>query len=87
MYRILLVTALLVVLYFLVRQIVRRIKHPPIDDRGTSIHHDQMVLDEVCQTFVPRRTALAKEIGGRLYYFCSSTCLTAFETRHSSPPT
>lgn len=87
MYRLLLITALLIVLYFLVRQIVRGIKHPPIDDRGSSIDHDQMVLDQVCQTFVPRRTALAKEIGGQLYYFCSNTCLTTFEKRQSGGPT
>jgi YHS domain-containing protein len=87
MYRLLLVTALLIVLYFLLRQILRGIRQPHIDERGPSIDHDQMVLDQVCQTFVPRRTALTKEIGGQLHYFCSNACLTAFEKRQSTSPT
>lgn len=86
MYRLLLVSVLLVILYFLLRQIFRGIRRSTIDDRGTSVDPDQMVLDPTCQTFIPRRTALTKTIGGQTHYFCSSECMTTFENRRSDPP-
>ncbi|MCS6897206.1 MAG: hypothetical protein NZM29_04470 [Nitrospira sp.] len=81
MYRILLVSVLLIVLYLLLRQILRTVKQSTIDDRGTSVDQDQMVLDPMCQTFVPRRIALIRTIGGKTHYFCSKECMAAFENR------
>lgn len=83
MYRLLLVSVLLVILYFLLRQIFRGMRRPTIDDRGMSVDQDQMVLDPACQTFIPRRTALIKTIGGQTHYFCSNECMTTFENRRS----
>jgi YHS domain-containing protein len=36
--------------------------------------------DPVCGMKVDRQTAITKEFGGRIFYFCSNHCLHAFET-------
>lgn len=79
MYRIFLVLALLTVLYFLLRQAMRGFRSGNVDDRGTSIDQDQMVEDPVCHTFVPRRAAVTRKIGGQTHCFCSNQCATAFQ--------
>jgi YHS domain-containing protein len=83
MYRLLLISALLVVLYFLLRRAVLGFKNGNVDDRGTSVDQDQMVEDPVCHTFVPRRTAVIEEIGGQTYCFCSRQCAAAFQSRQN----
>jgi YHS domain-containing protein len=83
MYRLLLVSALLVVLYFLLRRAVRGFKSGKVDGRGTSVDQDQMVEDPVCHTFVPRRAAVTEKIGGQTCYFCSSQCAAAFQNRQT----
>jgi YHS domain-containing protein len=78
MYRIILVLALLLVLYFLIRRAVRKIKSrrepdflPPDKNR--------MVQDPVCKVFVPKGTAITEDIGGQNYYFCSRSCAHKFQ--------
>jgi YHS domain-containing protein len=83
MYRILLISTLLVVLYFLLRQAVRGFKSRNVDGRGTSLDQDQMVEDPVCHTFVPRRTAVIEQVGGQTYCFCSRQCAAAFHSRQT----
>jgi YHS domain-containing protein len=41
---------------------------------------DEMVQDPVCKTYVPRREAIKKRIGGQDYYFCSEQCASRFES-------
>ena len=83
MYRILLVGALLVVLYFLLRRVVQGFKNESLNRRDGSIDHDQMVEDPVCHTFVPRRTAVIEEIRGETYCFCSRQCAATFHDRQA----
>lgn len=73
--------ALLMVLYFLIRRAIREFKVRQLTDNGTTADPDQMVEDPVCHTFVPRRIALIKTIGGKSYCFCSHQCATAFLER------
>jgi YHS domain-containing protein len=40
---------------------------------------DEMVQDPVCKTYIPRRDAVKKKIGGRDYFFCSEACASKFE--------
>ncbi len=40
---------------------------------------DELVKDPVCQTYVPRRTALARTTGAATYYFCSPACAAKFK--------
>jgi len=83
MYRLLLVSILLVVLYFLLRRVVQGFKNKNVSDRGTSMDRDQMVEDPVCHTFVPRQTAVIEEVKGKIYCFCSRQCATTFQNRHT----
>jgi YHS domain-containing protein len=41
---------------------------------------DELVKDPVCETYVPRRTALARTDGVATYYFCGPTCAAKFKT-------
>lgn len=83
MYRLLLITALLVVLYFLLRQAVRGFRNKEVGNRGTSVDQDQMVEDPECHTFVPRRHAVIETVSGQTYCFCSKQCAVAFQNRQS----
>lgn len=83
MYRLLLVIALLVVLYFLLRRAFQGFKNGYMDGRGTSVDQDQMVEDPVCHTFVPHRAAVIEKVGGQTYYFCSTQCATVFKNRQA----
>jgi len=39
---------------------------------------EELVQDPFCQTYIPKRSALKKRIGGRDYYFCNQECLKKF---------
>jgi YHS domain-containing protein len=85
MYRFLLILALLVIAYVLLRRAIRDFKQRHLDDRGgASLDHDQMVQDPVCRTFVPRKIAFVERIGGQTYCFCSRDCAEAFQKQQSS---
>ncbi len=40
---------------------------------------DEMVQDPVCKTYVPRRDAVKKIIGGEEVFFCSEACASKYE--------
>jgi YHS domain-containing protein len=88
MYRLILVTLLLTVLYFLLRQMFRGFKNPIKGGKGSSAvqgqeeDQDQMIEDPVCHIFVPKRIALIEMIGGREYCFCSKECAVRFRSEH-----
>ena len=42
---------------------------------------DEMVQDPSCQTYIPRREAIRKVIGGQEYFFCSKECAQEFEAK------
>ena len=48
----------------------RRTVSPPPDQ--------SMVRDRVCNTFLPRSSAIETRIGKRTYYFCSDECRQRF---------
>jgi YHS domain-containing protein len=77
MYRLLIIIGLLIVLYFLLRGVVREY----LSGRGgtrTLTGKDQMVQDPVCRMYVPKGSAVASDIGGQTYYFCSRDCAQTF---------
>ncbi|KWR90867.1 hypothetical protein RM96_07010 [Cupriavidus sp. IDO] len=43
----------------------------------------QLAKDPICGMMVGKATALSAERGNRKYYFCSESCLRAFESRES----
>ncbi|MBX3333634.1 MAG: hypothetical protein KF876_05885 [Nitrospira sp.] len=88
MYRLFLIIFLLVVLYFLLRQMFRSVTGPSRVDRSISSdsaerdkEQDQMVEDPVCHTFVPKRIAVIEQMGGQTYCFCSEECAVTFRSR------
>jgi YHS domain-containing protein len=51
--------------------------------RGGAAAHsvrDELVKDPVCETYVPRRTAVARTTGASTYYFCGPGCAAKFKT-------
>jgi uncharacterized protein len=38
----------------------------------------EMVCDPVCETYVPKSTAIEKKMNGETLYFCSQPCLDAY---------
>jgi YHS domain-containing protein len=88
MYRLILVSLLLTVLYYLLRHMFRGFKNPLQNGQGNPSpqspgdEQDQMIQDPVCLIFVPRRIALIELIGGREYCFCSKECAGKFRSEH-----
>ena len=82
MLRLIVILGLLIVLFFLLRSVIREIwakRGGPheITDK------DQMVQDPVCHMYIPRASAVASSIGGQTYYFCSSDCAQTFRKQLS----
>ncbi|WP_447978677.1 YHS domain-containing protein [Candidatus Nitrospira bockiana] len=77
MYRLLLILALLIVLYFLIKKAIREFNARALSQSGTA-PPNQMIQDPVCRTYVPKGTAVAASIGGQTYYFCSEACARTF---------
>jgi YHS domain-containing protein len=45
----------------------------------------EMVRDPVCETYIPRATAIEKTINGRTVYFCSQTCAEGYARAGKQP--
>ena len=89
MYRLFLTVFLLIVLYFLLRQMFRGFSNSAKDGQGHSTgnaqrdeEQDQMIEDPVCHTFIPKKIAVIEEMGGREYWFCSKECAVTFRGQH-----
>jgi len=78
MFRLLLVTGLLVLSYFLLRSAIREYRgltapaQPPANA-------NEMVQDPVCKMYVPKGSAVSADIGGQTYLFCSHNCAETFQ--------
>lgn len=83
MYRMLLISGLLVVLYFLVRSAFRELKGS--GGKGQLAKgQNEMVQDPVCRVFIPRGSAVSEQIGGQTYFFCSRNCAQEFQKQLAS---
>jgi YHS domain-containing protein len=72
---------LLLVVRFVVRTVARafgagreRPRTPPSPGRAQVHPPEDLVLDPVCRTHVPRSRALVARVGGREEHFCSPAC-------------
>ncbi len=80
--RILIILALFLVLYYLVRGLFRPGKgeretprtHPDVDRVGGN----ELVKDPLCQTYVPKRSAVRKRFRGEDVFFCSQECMERY---------
>jgi YHS domain-containing protein len=42
---------------------------------------DEMVQDPFCKTYIPRREAVRRRVGGQEHFFCSEECARKFEAQ------
>lgn len=85
MYRLLFITGLLILLYFLIRSAIRELTGKKGTGGGALMEDpNKMVQDPVCKIFVPKGTAVMAEIGGQTYFFCSRDCALTFQKQLSS---
>jgi uncharacterized protein len=54
------------------------------EPRSPRIPGEEMVQDPQCRTYVVKGRALARRIGGKTAYFCSTGCADAYERAHRS---
>jgi YHS domain-containing protein len=47
-----------------------------------SVPVKSMVRDRICNTFVPRESALSTDLEGERHFFCSERCRKAFLAQH-----
>ena len=85
MYRIILISVLIVLFYYLIRRAILKQR-----EAGGWLSHTghtrgtQMVQDPVCRVFIPRANAVREDIGGQTYFFCSTGCAKAFQKQLSN---
>jgi hypothetical protein len=80
--RILIILALIVVLYYVVKGLFQ----PRRSDEDTSSGHPDMgqqketelVKDPYCQTYVPVSSALQAKVGEENLFFCSKDCMNRY---------
>jgi YHS domain-containing protein len=77
MTRLILFTILLLILYIILHFLV---KGMPVQRRKLNVESEpeELVQDPYCQTYIAKKSALKKKIGGRLLYFCDQECLRRF---------
>ncbi len=92
--RFILFIALLVFLYFLLKNIFKpsdmsrdKRGRTPYDSRNYKGQAppitDELVQDPVCGTYCPKREALKYRKGGTTYYFCSEECRRKFKKKRT----
>ena len=73
---------ILILLAYLAYRVVKLVFKPRKEIRTgpNGVVIDEMVQDPVCKTYIPRREAIKKTIGGEDYFFCSEACASRFES-------
>lgn len=75
------VVILLLLLYILYRLLTGSRRQPVVERPAANppaAHHDVLVEDPVCHTYVPKGQAVVLREGGVSRYFCSEHCREAF---------
>jgi len=86
MWRLIVLSILLVIVYFLVRSAVRgfleKRKNPAhIDSTGRT---SEMVQDPICGMFVPKEGAYFFRNAARTHFFCSESCRDTYQKKLAS---
>ena len=86
MYRVIVISLLLVLIYYFIRKAVLKHKETGgwLGPKNGRDRGNQMVQDPVCRVFVPRANAVQEDIGGQTYFFCSAGCAKAFQKQLSN---
>lgn len=69
------------VIIYLLYRVARRVFGPreTIERGRNGGTIDEMVQDPSCKAYIPKRTALKRNIEGRDYYYCSRECADRHE--------
>jgi uncharacterized protein len=80
--RILVLLALAVILYYVLKGFFRPRREVGDTERGSSragwAESKELVQDPYCQTYIPRNTAVRARIDGENLYFCSEECMNRY---------
>ncbi len=63
---------------WLISRLIRGATRPAAPGRGQTRREGEMVRDRVCNTFLPRSSALVERVGRETHYFCSESCRIRF---------
>ena len=63
---------------WLISRLIRGATRPTAPGRGQNRREGEMVRDRVCNTFLPRSSALVERVGRETHYFCSESCRIRF---------
>ncbi len=74
MVRLLIYILIIVVLYSLLRFIIKSLTSP-VKKKDTKAEPEELVQDPYCQTYLPKGLALKRKVGGQVQYFCCERCL------------
>jgi YHS domain-containing protein len=83
MARLILFVLLLLLLYTILRFLIKDIFVQRKKFNG-KFEPEELIQDPYCQTYIPKRTAVRKRVGGRDYYFCNRECLRKFLEKKAS---
>jgi YHS domain-containing protein len=83
MTRLLLFVVFLVVVYYVLKTVLRaavRGYHDE-DHQRTRLMGEDMVLDPECRTYIVKERAITRRIDGKLRSFCSEACAKRYEEK------
>ncbi|HET7319919.1 MAG TPA: hypothetical protein VFK23_12335 [Nitrospirota bacterium] len=84
MIRVLLFIAFLIVVYYVMKTVLRaavRGYHDDEEQRRARLKGEEMVLDPECRTYVVKGRAITRRIDGQLHSFCSEACAKQYEDK------
>ncbi|HSB34501.1 MAG TPA: hypothetical protein VLG39_08605 [Nitrospirota bacterium] len=84
MIRVLLFIAFLIVVYYVMKTVLRaavRGYHDDEEHRRMRLKGEEMVLDPECRTYVVKERAITRRIDGQLHSFCSEACAKQYEDK------
>ncbi len=86
MIRSLLLLACIAAVYFALKTLFRSAVHgyQSEDRQRGRLMGEDMVLDPECRTYVPKRRAVTRRIGGVPCFFCSEACAKAYQEKHEA---
>jgi uncharacterized protein len=76
--RLLVILFLLYILYRVVKMLIGFAYLSSRQRKRREALGGDMVCDPVCETYVPKATAIVKNVNGQTVYFCSQECADAF---------
>jgi uncharacterized protein len=63
-----------VILYTILRLLIKDVS-PTRKRVHRDVEPEELVQDPHCQTYIPKRSAVRKNVAGKDYYFCNQGCL------------